>query len=357
MFSQRYCPNFRTQIATDAEAKLARETWFLRFKENYQLFRRSLFLRLSGQKKLELEYIPKSCQRILWINTSIRNIGDAVMNLSGRVLLKDKYQLDLLAVSSYAELFSNDDVFQNIYTDVTRLQDNYDLIILDTVKSRSLNVKLKYYKNIPFCHLRGHFDGIEFNWVDFSFHRINALLSYPYNQQQLEQLSDHHLCLPKCINWFKSSKPYIVIAVGGEDVERRSYGYWAEVIDYILTKNSNYDVVLVGSENGLEIADRLMQCYPELTNFVNQISLLETSKVIAECSIFIGCDGGLLHIAAGFHKLGVGLFGYFAPKFRLTQRSSMQSIYDERMVNNIPSEQLIQKINTLIDNLSNSSNV
>ena len=51
--------------------------------------------------------------RILWIFTGKRNVGDAMMDISGRALLKGKgCQIDLLTLPELWKLFKDDDVFK-----------------------------------------------------------------------------------------------------------------------------------------------------------------------------------------------------------------------------------------------------
>ena len=55
-----------------------------------KFFKRYLFIVVKGQRKLEVFSILPKHQNILWINISAPSLGDSLMDLSSRVLLKNK---------------------------------------------------------------------------------------------------------------------------------------------------------------------------------------------------------------------------------------------------------------------------
>lgn len=346
LFKKRHTPEFLTQIPHKASFQLKTESFGHKFNENWRLFRREISLCMSGQKFLECGNIPENTQRILWIATSIKNIGDAVMALSGRKLLIDKgYQLDVLLDEKVYPLFINDDWFSQVYTDVNQIDANYDLILLDSVKSISLKTKKKYFSKVPYCHFRGHFDGIEFNWILYSFHRINALLGYPYEQKELDCMAFPELKKIKS----EVVENQLVIAVGGEDEKRRVYDKWVEVVDKLLIKYPQLTIILAGNANALSDADKISGVFGDrVINKVNMLNLAETAQLIASSGYFLGCDGGLMHIASGYGLKGVALFGYFEPEYRLPLLSHLTAVYDESSVKNIPVDQISQKLIELI---------
>ncbi len=347
LLRQRLRPNFKTQIPTNLLQHKASERWIHMLQENWRLLRREFSLLWHGQKKLECTVIPADVRRILWISTSINNIGDAVMALSARVLLAPRYHCSVLLNPKYAELFQDDQVFTEVYCDPQRINDDYDFIILDSVKNRSLTVKNKYFKHKRFAHFRGHFDGIEFNWVLFSFHRINALLNSQYQQVELDKMARPQLYFNeiKAVNSLS-----VVIAIGGEDRLRRVFHSWGAVISALRTKYPQLAIILVGSANGVVDAAQI-SLDKQITNLVGKLSLADTAKVINQSPYFIGCDGGLMHIANALGKAGVSLFGYFAPEYRLTATSNLCGLYHGATVDEIP---YLDVINAFIKVLNNS---
>jgi hypothetical protein len=79
-----YIPNYTQDFLADAS--------LLRCRLKY--IKRLLFLLIRGQKSLEVDNILSEHQRILWINLSAPSIGDSLMDLSSRILLKNK-KIDL----------------------------------------------------------------------------------------------------------------------------------------------------------------------------------------------------------------------------------------------------------------------
>ena len=152
MFSRRYNPEFKTTIPHKAEYQLKTESMSHKINEYWRLFRREVSLILNGQKFLEHKTIPAGVKKILWLAPSLQNIGDSVMSLSGRALLKGQFQLDLLVNEKNLPLFATDDVFNKVFTDPKQIDESYDLILLYCVKSITLKMKMRYFSKIPYCY-------------------------------------------------------------------------------------------------------------------------------------------------------------------------------------------------------------
>tara|TARA_B100000424_G_scaffold232791_1_gene195775 strand:+ start:9459 stop:10232 length:774 start_codon:yes stop_codon:yes gene_type:complete len=67
-----------------------------------------------------------------------------------------------------------------------------------------------------------------------------------------------------------------------------------EVINFILDKYKNYDIIQVGGKN-----DRVID---GITNLLG-MDYWETVKIISQCAMFIGVDSGPLHIAQAYPKI------------------------------------------------------
>lgn len=339
IFSKRYLLPFRTIIPNNVKQQLNSETLSHKLKEYWCLLRREMYLFVSGQKRLERRAIPLGAKKILWLAPSIRNIGDAIMGFSGRTLFIGEYQVDILLDAKVKSLFNNDDIFKHVYTSAEEITGSYDLIILDSVKSISLKTKKRYFSRIPYCHFRGHFDGIEFNWTLFSYHRINALLNYPYQQSALDAIAKPHLVSQK-----SKSLPYfdLAIAVGGEDIQRRTYNQWGKVVQVLLQVVPSLKIVLLGNQNGSAVATELADSFSaNITNFVAKSTLTEAVQLIDNSRFFLGCDGGLMHIAVASDKPGVALFGHFEPQYRLPLNIKISALFDDDSVNLIEPQQIV----------------
>lgn len=346
MFNKRYVLPFKTIIPNEVEQQLQREPFSRKLKEYWRLLRREIYLLVSDQKRLERELIPPRTTRILWLAPSIRNIGDAIMVFSGRELLRGQCCLDILLDKKVESLFSTDEVFDQVYTDAGKITTNYDLIILDSVKSISLKVKMKYFRKVPYCHFRGHFDGIEFNPILFSYHRINYLIGAKYSQFQLDALARPSLYLNGGER--SDSIPQLVIAVGGEDIKRKYYDDWLDFVEFVVERYPDLKIVLVGSENGAGMAEKIIKKFPQASNFVAQLGLRDTAEIIRNSNYFVGCDGGLMHIASSYNIPGVALFGFFKPQFYLPYNSKLTVLADNVSVKNIPYSKLMQLFSNVL---------
>ena len=333
LFSRRYKPDFDTKIPDKAEFQLSSEKVGHKLNEYWRLLRREVSLWFNGQKRLERVQIPKSTKKILWLAPSLQNIGDAVMSLSGRVLLKESYQIDLLVNKKNFPLFAQDNVFTNVYVEPEQINEEYDLILLYCVKSITLKMKRKYFPKVPYCHFRGHFDGIEFNWILYSFHRINAILNYPYKQEQIDTIARPTLNIPDFTDY---NPRRIIVAVGGEDLSRRTYEHWEIVLEQVLSAHNNLIICLLGNENGLAIAQKLHDKFGDkIINEVAKHNLLSAASLIKNSAYFVGCDGGLMHIASAYELRGVALFGFFEPEYRLPYNSNLTVLFNDVSVNSI----------------------
>jgi len=135
---------------------------------------RYLWLKFSGQLAREIRHINKN-MRVLWLYTGKSNIGDALMDMSGRALLRNiGITLDLLTLPNLYTLFSEDDIFTNVYSSFDEIQGfNYDAVLLNEFNYPSIRLKTKYFKNLPFACLFQYFHGPDRNQTLFSFAAIN----------------------------------------------------------------------------------------------------------------------------------------------------------------------------------------
>jgi len=63
---------------------------FPKFKRWIKFIKRYLYIVLKGQKNLEVFKISYDYKNILWINKSAPSLGDSLMDLSSRDILKGK---------------------------------------------------------------------------------------------------------------------------------------------------------------------------------------------------------------------------------------------------------------------------
>ena len=304
--------------------------------------KRYLFIILKREFKNEKDKISDSHKKILWINKSAPSLGDSLMDLSSRVLIESK-NIDLLTDKKNSFIYENDDIFKDTFHETRDLLGKvYDLIILDSYSTRTIRLKNKLFPNTDFVSMFGFFNGPEVNRVLFSFHRLNNLLGKEIPSAEIENIARPSMSITN-VKSIKLPNDYIAIALGGE-WEYRTYKYWTELVTIILREYKNINVVLVGSKNGKDYANSIMSKFPKhhILDCVGKYSFKETAKIISKSNIFIGCDGGLMHVANCFERILVPLFARLEPKMQLTKTIIAYSEYDKDNVSNISVDAIIR---------------
>ncbi len=264
-------------------------------KTAIRYLKRLLYMKLRGQKSLMLDHIPSDAQRILWINITAPSLGDALMDTSGRVLLRER-QVVLLTDPKNAELFNTDPVFVQVLradSDGVRQASTskFDLIILDSFSPSSLKLKIRAAKTIPFVGVYGFLNAYEVHRIFYSFRRLEHLLALPPDAMP-------RLSIGAANNQIQQARipARIAIAVGGE-WSFRTYLNWGPVISALL--QIDHSIVLLGSENGRSIADALVGDFgSSINNMVGKTTLGSAIITLMACNLFVGADGGLWHVAS-----------------------------------------------------------
>lgn len=340
---------FKTTIPNNIENVKSKMSFLDKINATIKVYRRFLLLLLNNQLSLELEYLPNNIKKVLWVNISSTSLGDSIMELSGRVLLRDKFIIDLVTNKRNYAIYKEDDIFNNIYLLEDSLPNDYDFILLDVNNTKSIKFKTHHFKNIPFISLMGYFYGADFNRMLFSFHRINAILNYPYAQNDLDNMSKNYLHLQN--KAVIKNNNLVIVAVGGEDKVIRTYNDWGYALSALHAKLPLLNFLLIGSENGLIAANEIMALnLSRIESLVNQCSILEAANHIQRATYFLGADGGLMHIAEAFNLYGVTLFAKFNPEFRLSKTTKLKSLYDKTSVSNISPDIIINAFSTIVKN-------
>jgi len=323
-------------------------------------FHKFILLKFFGM--LSLERKPAPTDRILWLfsgkdHFSYRSIGDSIMDLSGRALLKASgRKVDLLTFHNLAELFSQDDVFERIYTNINQIDvGQYDHILFTIYTPRSIRLKIQYFYSKTFSSLWKYLQiNGQYNQITYSYAAINDLFNVGLTDDEINQIAKPYLITnqttKKIVKSLDIADPYIVISVGGMD-NSRTYEQWPEVLRLMDLKQEIFKikkVLLVGSGNGLEMANTLTnEKYEtiEIVSYVNELPILQVAELINQATIFVGTDGGLMHVAHSTNTPTVTLFTTNVdPRYRLTQSCHSFSIQSRRDVNKIAPVDIISEI-------------
>jgi heptosyltransferase-2 len=102
-----------------------------------------------------------------------------------------------------------------------------------------------------------------------------------------------------------------IILHAGADYEGRQWSVdnFAKLIKVFKTKYSAYEIFLVGGKQDYKINERIIKLADYGENIAGKLSLIETQKLIANSSLFIGNDSGPMHISVFSGTNTIGLFG------------------------------------------------
>jgi hypothetical protein len=331
-------------------------------KRCIKFFKRYIYLTIKRQTALEICQILPKHRNILWINLSAPSLGDSLMDLSSRVLLKGK-EVDLFTHKKNANLYKDDVVFSRVFTQEAEVvQHEYDLVILDSFSTRSVNIKTNILPFKPFVGMFGYYNGPEVNRVLFSFHRMNQLLGYVNSETEINKVARPSMFteinnLPS-VKGLNLPSSYIAIALGGEWAYR-TYNKWGEVIDKLIKQNDKLNLVFVGSDNAKESAKALTEALPQdnIFNCVAKFTFNKTVQIIKGADILLCCDGGLMHSANAVKTPIVPLFARLAPIMQLTESIQAFPLFDAKNVNNIPVEDILVKYIEATNSINNHLSV
>jgi len=304
---------------------------------------------------------PLKTDRILWIyfgGKEGRAIGDSIMELSGRSLLKNlEYQIDLLTYKNVEDIFIGDDIFGSIYTDPRQIDSKiYDYILFTDYSPRIIKLKLRFFLKKSYGCLFEFFipHGSNLhNQTQFSFAAVNQLFNLELTHQQLEKVSRPYLYWERIqkekIDLLLPKNEFLTISCGGVD-PNRIYAHWVHFLHILDKSTQSFPkiIILMGSKNGLSMGDLILsQSFTsiQVISLIDQTSILESAYVISKSALFIGADGGLLHVAHSTEVKSVGIFlKEFSSKYRLTQRCNSSILECNQTVNELSPEMLYQKV-------------
>ncbi len=298
----------------------------------------------------ELNKIADEHRSILWINWAAPSLGDSLMDLSARVLL-DGREVVLLTHPKNKALYENDDYYSCVFSDYRELIAKYgkryfDLVICDSYSPRVLNKKLTVAPFVPFVGLYGYLNGFEVHRTYFAFARMMEVLALNKIDDPIRPTLSLHERLKK-----QKREVDVCISVGGEWCFR-TYDQWCEIVSWLTEKG--YSVSLVGAENGIHDASKILDKQPSVRSTVGCLSLREVCMEVAKAKIFIGADGGLWHIACAIPIPTVVLFAdcqiFDEDGNRVTRETKdmlCETLYDEVRVANIEAKEVVKAFERL----------
>ena len=298
-------------------------------KLGWRVIRRKLYLFFSGQMGLMQEKADPQWKRGLWIYFRTAQIGDSLMDLAARDLFTHLgCKVDLLTNEKLKELYEGDEWFDSVTADAKSLNpQNYDFIIVQSVHHRALKTKVEFFKSKPWLCMQGYFDVPDFARASWSAQRLLDFWSYT-QPIDIALLGTQKLSADRLVAIEKKSID-ITIVLGGIDPVR-TYPYWEQVL---LSTNTikKKEISLIGMGTVAE------QCAKEIVkgssnflihNRVNQLSLSECIKVLANTKVLLVADGGAMHLGVAVqvpHMIAL-FIKEIPPSLRIPSKYHGQSI-------------------------------
>lgn len=115
----------------------------------------------------------------------------------------------------------------------------------------------------------------------------------------------------KAKSLIQTDKKLIGFNIGANSARQgRKYplAHW-KVIAKELIKKYNCKIVLTGSNDDIEEAEKLLDISPEIVSFCGKLSLTESAALLQRCNFVISGDTGPLHIATAVGARVIGLYG------------------------------------------------
>lgn len=95
-------------------------------------------------------------------------------------------------------------------------------------------------------------------------------------------------------------------------IKTLEFAKWRPLIEYLISKQA--EVIFLGGSEESEGVTRFLETLGQpAVNLVGKLDLPEVFKEIANCDLFVGNDGGLMHIAGLFNKQIIAFFGATNP--------------------------------------------
>ena len=271
-------------------------------------------------------------------------------------MLKNK-QVDLYTSKKNANIYLNDEIFKNVYTKKNELiNKSYDLVILDSYSTRSVNIKSKVAPLDNFVGIYGYFNGPEVNRILFSHHQLNNLLGYDKSETEVNNTAKNVISIShtdKILIADIIPEVYLAITIGGE-WKYKVYENWGNLIEKIIKQNNKIKIVLIGSKNAQNQSNELIKRFNhyQFVNLVSKLTFNQTAEVIKQSKLLICCDGGLMHAANAVNANVIALIARLKPDMLFGNDNSI-AIFDEDDVNNIKVEEIFkhyEEMANLFDN-------
>lgn len=323
-------------------------------KLGWRQLRKICYLHLHRQAHLQRNTAHPQWRKGLWIYQRTPQIGDSLMDLAPRGLLKLKgMEMDLMIPPPLMPLFEGDNNFRKIFSTPAPLIDSvYDFVVIQSIHHRSLYKKIKYFPQLPWVCIQGDYDVPNFARSRFATQRLCDLFSWSLTDLEFSWHAQQKLSLPSPSldngGGGPSSYP-LTITLGGMDPSR-IYFQWPEVISELQQRGFDRCLLIGSGVQAQQTSDAIMSALGHIMvieSVVNKVTLQECQSLIARTKLLITADGGLMHlgVATGCPRI-ISLFTKsILPTYRLSNEylsDALQSSSDA--INDIEPRRIVAKV-------------
>ena len=338
---ETYTPPFPQALPSNATryAAVASQRTIL-----WRRMRRWLWLAVNGQLGLERDRIGAADRRILWIHAGMPQIGDSLMDLACRDLLRGR-DVELLIDAHLVPLYTHDDVFGRVFSDpAVAARGTYDLVIVLGLSAQNLRAKLRHFRKLPWVSLHRYYTSTEFHRTLFAYYRLDQLLGGSASEVDVPKAMRPHLVVgPEAVAAVDAlglPARFLVMAIGGVSVSR-TYTRWGDVVAALRRRGVAEPIVLLGSANAIEQRDRILAVAGNapLIDAVDRYRLPEVYEIVRRSQLVVCTDSGPLHLANAAGTPTVSLFNErIDPSYRLTPANRSIALYVATQVSDIDPE-------------------
>jgi ADP-heptose:LPS heptosyltransferase len=328
---------FDDTVENDLVAEFREQPLGRRVQAVRKALARDAMLVFTGQAHRHVSRVPRGVGRMLWVYTWT-TVGDAVMDLAPRRLIPSSIEVDLLIAPALAPLFVGDSRFRAVHTEAAACADDYDFILLDSMRTASLRLKRTRFRRVPFATMRGHHAGERFDRAAYADRRLRQLFGLaagPVEAPRLEVERDPRL---------RGDTSHFLIALAlGARLKRKIYPHWAEVLEAVCEQwpggLPGPEFRLLGQGRAAREQQAELLALPPGSRCVSRIdagALDATARELAACDAFLGVDGGLMHVAIGVGTPGLALFTRVDPVYFLRPESRMVALRTDDELGALP---------------------
>ena len=333
-------------------------TGFLQRLSGYTINFCSFLITQFRYSRRNRRFQPESVKKILTIK--LEHIGDVILTLPALALLRENFpaaKITLLVGSWAKEIMEMsdlvDEIFiydsnryvrngtgKNSFSERKNLFSSLRSVPFDLIVSLSSDWWTLFFSLVCKCKYRVDIGGVRtqrkirklfplffkrstlltskqhivdmnletLKMIDLEVNVSEPYLSFENSEvfQMKEFLSEHEI----------AEKDLKIIIHPGTEWRERAWGpqKFARIADYLISHHSA-KVIITGGKKELDVADEMSKNMKEESlNLAGKTSLTMLTALLKYCDLFIGNDGGPMHIAAAVRTPVIALFGPQDPK-------------------------------------------